>query len=97
MPANCASCRHHVGAELGLDRRRECHASAPAFAREAQLPPYGRHPVFLAAWPLTLPTDGCGEWAAIPVAPVVPAPSVPAPAPAAPEAAPPKVPRKKAD
>jgi hypothetical protein len=80
MPANCDNCRHHVGDELGLDRRRECRASAPAFARECTTPAYGKHPVFLACWPLTLPSDGCGHWSAIPAPATPPAVASPPPA-----------------
>jgi hypothetical protein len=66
MPASCSNCRHHVGPEVGGDRRRECHAASPTLGRECHDPAHGKHPVFLAMWPLTMPADGCGDWSAPP-------------------------------
>ena len=89
MPDSCKDCRHWSGPAVGHEARRECRASSPAFAREYQrgeMP----HPVFLAAWPLTLPSDGCGDFAAQPVpiaaaqpVPIAAAEPVPEPAPKA--------------
>jgi hypothetical protein len=55
----CSTCRHHTGPQAASDGRRECRANAPTLGLESQQ--YGPKPVFLAAWPLTLATDGCGQ------------------------------------
>jgi hypothetical protein len=64
--ATCSDCRHHSGDSIGTAGHRQCRAAPPAFALEKSDGSFGGSPVFLACWPLTLPTDHCGGHAPVP-------------------------------